>query len=550
MRKILALALAMLLLAVPALAEESATDEPVVITIFHTNDVHARYNSDDGMGYAMMAAFVNAARNAGENVLVMDAGDTLHGTVFANAVQGESIVEIMNAVDYDVMTPGNHDYNYGYDRLKELEAEMDFPLVSANMKLTDGKDAFTPYTILEIADKKIGVVGASNPEMKSAIHPDHIAALDFGDVSYVEEAVKAVQEEGVDAIVILAHWGCNDAYDPNSIEALASIPGVSLVIDGHSHTELYDIQQADGGALVTSTGEYLHNLGKVVLTFNPDQSLEVEAELIPDPGLYEDHGIINAIEDVEEGQSEVLDEVIGETSVRLEGEREIVRTSESNWGNLATNIFMEMTGADVALMNGGNIRQTIEAGPITVRDINTVFPFANIVVTQKITGQALLDALENGISLYPETSGGFPQIAGMTLTFDPEKPAGERITELLIGDTPVDPDAEYVLATNDFLAAGGDNYESLAAFPVEMYMGTMDEMVVEYLKENSPVAPELEGRIRHAGDVVEEPVAEETEAVEEEAPAADVTAAAEEAAAEEDATEDDAAEPEVTEKAS
>ncbi len=502
MRKLLALcmALLMLLTALPSVAEQAPAAEPVVITIFHTNDVHGRYDSSAGMGYAMMASFVNEARKSG-NVLVMDAGDTLHGTVFANAVKGESVVETMNAVGYDVMVPGNHDFNYGYERLKELEAMMDFPLISANVTLKEtGEAAFTPYKILESGGKRIGVVGADTPQMVSAIHPDQIKDLVFGDVSLVADAVKAMQKEGVDAIVVLAHWGCDAAYDPNSMQALATIPGVSLVIDGHSHTSLYDIKQvAEGeGALVTSTGEYLNNLGKVTLTFAPEGGLTVEAELIPNPGRFEDRAVIHAIEKAEAAQSEELDKVVGETTVELVGERAIVRTSESNWGNLACDIFLSATGADVAIMNGGNIRATVAAGPITARDVNTVFPFGNLVVLMEVSGQALVDALEVGLSLYPETSGGFPQVGGMTVTFDPAKDAGSRITELLIQGEPVDPEAMYKLATNDYLAAGGDNYASLAEYPVQFYMGAMDELVVDYLRENSPVAPELEGRIKLA----------------------------------------------------
>lgn len=488
------LTLAMVCLcAFSAFAEETA--EPVVVTIFHTNDVHARYNSDEGMGYAMMAAFVNAARQEGP-VLVMDAGDTLHGNVFANAVQGESIVQILNAIGYDVMTPGNHDFNYGFTRLKELEAMMEFPLISANLLDKSGKAAFAPYVILEAGGKRIGVVGASNPQMESAIHPDQIRDIEFGDVALVEEAVRAAYEEGVDALIILCHWGADDAYDPNSVEALATIEGVHLVIDGHSHTRLYDIvQPAEGeGALVTSTGEYLQNLGRVTITFTTEGALEVEAELIPQPLYYEDHALINTIEAVEEEQSEALDEVVGETTVDLEGERAIVRTQESNWGNLAADIFLEMTGADVAIMNGGNIRKSLSAGPVTIRDINEVFPFANIVVTQQVTGQVLLDTLEVGLSLYPETNGGFPQIGGMTVTFDPAQEPGARIVEVLVGGEPLDPEATYTLVTNDFLAAGGDNYP-LGDYPVEMYIGTMDEVIVTYLRENSPVSPAVDGRL-------------------------------------------------------
>ncbi len=496
MKKFLALLLGLLMLlsVFPAAAEETAP-QPVVVTIFHTNDVHGRYDSSAGMGYAMMASYVNEARKAG-NVLVLDAGDTLHGTIFAGATKGESIVAVMNTIAYDAMAAGNHDFNYGLEHLKTLAGEMAFPLLSANILLAaTGEPAFTPYVILESGGKRIAVVGAQNPEMVSAIHPDHVKDLTFGGVDLVEKAVQAARKEGADAVIILAHWGANDGYNPNSMDSLAQIPGVSLVIDGHSHTSLYDIKQAEEGALVTSTGEYLNALGKVTMTFAPEGGLEVVAELIPNPKRFEDHTVISAIEEQEAAQSAALDQVVGETTVELVGERAIVRTEESNWGNLATDIFLSATGADVAIMNGGNIRATVKAGPITARDVNTVFPFGNLVVLLEVSGQALKDALEVGLSLYPETNGGFPQIGGMTLTFDPAKPAGERITELLIRGEAVDLEAMYKLATNDFLAAGGDNYASLAAYPVQFYMGAMDEVIIDYLRESGPVSPEVEGRI-------------------------------------------------------
>lgn len=177
------------------------------------------------------------------------------------------------------------------------------------------------------------------------------------------------------------------------------------------------------------------------------------------------------------------------------GERADVRTSESNWGNLACDIFIEATGADVALINGGNIRATTAAGPITARDIFTVFPFGNLVVMLEVDGQALIDSIEVGLSLYPEANGGFPQVGGMSFTFDPAKDAGERIVELLIAGEPVDPEATYKLATNDFLAAGGDGFTALAEFGITMEIGAMDEVITDYFRENSPVAPAVEGRI-------------------------------------------------------
>ncbi|HIQ62279.1 MAG TPA: bifunctional metallophosphatase/5'-nucleotidase [Candidatus Avichristensenella intestinipullorum] len=543
MKKLLALliALAMLWAVVPSLAEDGASEEPVSVTIFHTNDTHGRYDSAEGMGFAMMASFVNAERANGANVLVLDAGDTLHGTVFANIGEGENIVEVMNSIGYSAMTPGNHDFNYGYDRLKELEETMDFPLLNANILLEDGSHAFTPYTILEIAGKKIAIVGAANPTIQSSIHPDYIQGLVFEGIEPVAEAVQAVRDEA-DAVIILCHWGCDAAYDPNSVEALASIEGVSLVIDGHSHTALYDIVQhsreedaQSDPPLVTSAGEYLQWLGKVVLTF-AEEGLYVQASLIPDPGLYEDHDIINLLETLESEQSEEMDQVVGSTSVELIGEREIVRRSESNWGNLVCDILLDATDADVAITNGGSIRATIPAGDITARDVNTVFPFGNLVVLMEVSGQDLLDSLEGGLSVYPETNGGFPQVGGMTVRFDPAAEPGERIVEVLVGGEPLDPEATYKLATNDYLATGQDGYTPLGEAEVLFTMGAMDEVIINYLKENSPVAPEVEGRmvaIDAQAEAEAEP--EETEAETEAEETTEPTAEDESEEAEDDA---------------
>ncbi|MDL2206834.1 bifunctional metallophosphatase/5'-nucleotidase, partial [Eubacteriales bacterium OttesenSCG-928-N13] len=492
MKKWLSLVLAalMLLSALPAMAEQA--EEPVTITIFHTNDVHGRYDSSTGMGYAMMSSYVNEARNAGENVLVLDAGDTTHGTIFANSTEGESIIQILNELKCDAFAVGNHDFNYGKDRLLTLSELANFPMLSANLLNEDGSYIFKPYTIIEIAGKKIAIVGAQNPDMKTAIHPDHIAGIDFAGVDQVQKAVDEVKDQA-DAVIILAHWGADDAYDPNS-SVLAALDGVDLVIDGHSHTELQNIVQIEGNAPVTSTGEYLNNLGRVTLSFVGDV-IEIEPTLIPNPQRFEDHAILSIVSEIEASQAEVLDTVIGKTDVDLVGEREIVRTQESNWGDFACDAFVQVTGADIALLNGGNIRKTVPAGDITIRNVNEVFPFANYIVVLNISGEQIKAMLEHGYSNLPETSGGFPQIGGMTVTVDISKPKGERVSDLMIGGAPVEPSKLYQLVTNDFLAAGGDGYEMLADLPMLLQMGIMDEMVTNIIREQGTIAPTTDGRI-------------------------------------------------------
>jgi 5'-nucleotidase len=205
--------------------------------------------------------------------------------------------------------------------------------------------------------------------------------------------------------------------------------------------------------------------------------------------------MINAIEDIEAAQADVLDTVIGTAAAELTGAREIVRTQESNWGDLVCEIFIEATGADIAFVNGGGIRASVPAGDITIRNINETYPFGNYVCVIDISGAILKEALEHGFSNLPEASGGFPQVGGMTMTVDPGQAPGERVSDLMIQGEPMDPEKIYRLATNDFLAAGGDGYAMLAECPMLLEMGFMDEVVISYIKDKGTVSPETDGRI-------------------------------------------------------
>ncbi len=179
----------------------------------------------------------------------------------------------------------------------------------------------------------------------------------------------------------------------------------------------------------------------------------------------------------------------------LEGSRQYVRTGETNLGNLVADAMLEETGADVAITNGGGIRDSIDVGPITVKEIITVFPFGNYIVAKEVTGAEILEALEFGVRSYPDTEGGFPHIGGMSFTFDPSQEPLSRVTSLSIQGAPVDVEATYVLATNDFMAAGGDGYSMFADNPILGEYDALDMVLERYLEKHSPVAPEVEGRI-------------------------------------------------------
>ncbi len=503
---------------------DKVSEKAAVITILHTNDVHSRVegNDKDQIGYARLAAIVKGTRANGPTLL-LDAGDTLHGMAFANLEKGMSVVKLMNMLGYDAMAPGNHDFNYGFDRLKELEKEMDFSLLSANIMGADGKNAFSPYTILECGGHKIAVIGAENPQMVTAIHPDMIKGLTFESLDVLKDVVKEAAEQS-DAVIILAHWGADDAYKPNS-GALAAIPGVDLVIDGHSHTFFENIKQVDGHALVVSAGEYMKNIGRVVMRFDPNGKLaectalpipfEMAAENIPDEETAAFIGTIQAAQD------EILNIVVGKTEVKLDGERETNRTGETNLGNLATDALRWYTNADIAFTNGGGIRKSIEQGSITKRDVVEVFPFGNSVVTIEVSGEQILAAMEHGLSKYPEQNGGFPQISNAKIVFDGQAQPGGRVLLMEVGGKPIEKDKNYILATNDFLAAGGDGYEMFKGETILQYRGTMDEAFGAYVTEKGVVDTKVEGRVTVAPPVepVAEPAAKEEPAKEEAAKA-------------------------------
>ena len=495
MKKFLSLLLAVLLALsfVPAMGEQAAA--PVKITIFHTNDVHANAEpTSSGMGYAMMAGYIKAAKAAKENVLVLDAGDTFHGTVFATAVEGASIAQVLNAVGYDAMTPGNHDFNYGLNRLKELEASLAFPVINCNIYTAGGARAFTPYIIKEIAGKKIGIIGVATPDMVPKIHPDRVAGLQFKGIEEVEACIAEIKDE-TDAILLLSHWGITGEVVTS--EALAKLPGVDLVIDGHSHDAWPGGRAVEGGALIVSAGEKLNSLGKVTLTFEAG-CVVAQAELIPAPKVFEDRFVLKVMDEVKAAQDVTLLQVVGKTAVDLDGERANVRTRETNLGNVAADAILEYTGAEVAITNGGGIRASIPAGDITLKDVVTVFPFGNIVVTKEITGADIRAALEHGLRMYPDQNGGFPQVAGMKAVFDPSKEAESRIVSIEIGGAPLQEDKTYLLATNDFMAAGGDGYAMFTAAPISRQFGGLDEALKAYLEAHGEISPAVEGRIAAA----------------------------------------------------
>lgn len=511
-------------------ASSTATDS-IEAVIIHTNDVHGRILEEKGViGDAKAAAVIEEERSKVENTIVVDAGDAFQGLPISNSTKGEDRANIMNQVGYDAMAVGNHEFDFGMDQAIKYKETLNFPLLSANTYV-NGARVFEASTIVDKTPTVVGdefvVIGVTTPETAIKTHPKNIEGVTFADpITEVNKVIDEVEARALadnrvyNNYIILAHLGV-DATTPvewrgsTLAEALSQNSKLAgkrvIVIDGHSHT----VQSATYGDNVTynQTGSYLNNIGKVTLK---SEQLLGEASLIsaadtasvtPDALITE---LVNEIKVKYEGENAQV--VIENNPVELNGERSNVRVRETNLGNAVTDAIYAygQTGfsnkTSLAVTNGGGLRATIAKDqPVTKGDIIAVLPFGNIISQITVTGQQIQDMFtkslssalqtdketgkflldENGAPLF-EASGGFLQISGATVFYDPTLPVKERV--LLIGilnpETgeydDLDLEKTYYLATNDFLAAGGDGYTMLGGAREEG--PSMDSVFADYLK--------------------------------------------------------------------
>lgn len=479
---------------------QNVVAQEVKITLLHTNDTHARIvESKTELGYSRIAAAFADAKAKNPNTLLIDLGDTFHGLPIANIDQGASVVKLMNELGYSFMTTGNHDYNYGFDRLMELDRMAGFQILAANV-YKDGKRVFTPYSIQNIDGVRVAFFGLATPETAYKTDPKGIEGVSFTDPIVEARMVLSEIAGKYDVLVLLSHIGVDKSSDPTAIQLAQALPQIDVILDGHSHTSLADIQKENTtGVLITSTGAYGAGLGVVDLVIGADRKVASKTArtitVANSPELKGDARIAQMITDLGKAQDAVLMQVVGKTAVALEGKREIVRTSQTNLGTLIANAMLYVTGADVALMNGGGIRDSIPAGDITKKQIFTIQPFGNYIQTGKVKGSEFKAILENGVGKLPAPDGRFPHLANLTYTLDVSKPAGDRVSNIMIGGKPVDPDKEYVLATLNFIFNGGDDYRMLVGkaqndFPSDAevfikyaeYLGTITNENMVYKK--------------------------------------------------------------------
>ncbi len=463
------------------------------IVVLYVNDVHC--GIEDNLGYQDLVTVKNAYEAMGHTVILVDNGDAIQGDIVGTLSKGEAIINIMNEAGFDVAVPGNHEFDYGMERFLELSNKADFDYVSCNFVDKNGEAVFEPYVIKEVDGVKIAFVGVCTPKTLTTSTPAYFMD-DNGEFIYsfeqdetgeklyacVQEAVDGARAEGAQFVIALTHLGTEADCSPwMSTEVIENTTGIDAVLDGHSHSVWVEehVKDKDGNEVIlTSTGTKLANIG--VLTISNDKTLH--STLVND-AVSEEETMQDVIDAVNEENEEIIDTVVAHTDVDLviadpATDERIVRVAETNLGDLCADAYRAMSGADIAFVNGGGVRSTINAGDITYGDIIKVHPFGNSMCMVEATGEEIYEALEMSANALPAEYGGFLQVSGLSFTIDVnvESPVvldenkmfvkvdgDARVKDIMVGEEPLDLEKTYTVACHDYLLLNmGDGYTMFA----------------------------------------------------------------------------------------
>lgn len=556
-KKVLALLTAVALIAamIPSMAfAETSAAKSDDIVILATSDVHCAV--DQNIGYAGLAAYKKAMEEKYNNVILVDAGDAIQGDAIGTLSNGTYLRDIMNKVGYDVVVPGNHEFDYGMDQfLNEIAAKMNVKYISANF-MKEGKLVFDSYKMIDCGGKKVAFVGVCTPETLVKSTPAYFQDKDgnyiysFAQGDNGKELYKAVQagiddakKAGADYVIAVGHLGDDSASTPwTSTEVIANTTGLNAFIDGHAHmTFTKPVKDKAGKAVqVVSTGTKLENIGKVVISSKGVVSV---ANVTKEEAAAKDADVEKFVEEIKAKYETVIKQVVAKSDVDLrthseDGETRLVRSQETNLGDLCADAYKSVLGTDIAFINGGGVRAEIKKGDVTYGDIIAVHPFGNMACSIEATGQEILDALEFGSRFVGEgENGGFLQVAGLTYEINPfikstvvVNEAGEfvkvagarRVFNVKVNGAAIDPAKKYTLGSHNYmLKQGGDGYVMFKGNKVLRDEVKIDNQVlIDYIQKdlNGRVGQEYaqpQGRIKIAkADEVISPIVQKLEVAE------------------------------------
>lgn len=442
-----------------ALVDFAFAAEPITIRVYHTNDVHGwimprpdKFQTERLIGGgAALAALIG--KETGPK-LVLDAGDWWQGTPEGSLTKGHAVADMFNAIGYDAIVIGNHEYDDGVASLRALVDKMKMPVLSANTFGADGKLVpwARPWIVKEVAGVKVGIFGLTTPQMRRLARNQHIAGLDFrSEVDTARIAVKALKKEGATVIIAITHLGLKGkTQEYEGDQRLArEVPGIDLIVGGHTHTFLNRAIRVKK-TLIVQAGQYLVKAGRTTLVIDPKtKAVSASSDELIDlwvDSVGEDPAMKSIVARHTEAVGNLFATVIATapTSLGREPDR------ESALGDWMTDCFRETLGVETALINGGGIRAELPAGPITLRSIFNAMPFDNRMVKLTVKGADLRSLFDHGVGM-----GKIIQVSGVNIEYHRPRAAGKRIAKIAVGGAPIDDERIYSIATMDFLLNGG-----------------------------------------------------------------------------------------------
>ena len=497
------------------------------LTILHTNDIHSRIESINkydstcdaedeaegscfgGMARVKTAIDAMRAELANENFIVLDAGDPFQGSLFYTTYKGKAEAEFMEAVGYNVMAVGNHEFDDGPAGLAGFVDAVSFPVISGNLDLSgepllNGK--VKNHVVTEVGGTKIGIISALATDTVETSSPG--AGIIFQDeIESLTADVEILKKEGVNIVIALTHVGL-----PKDLEIIKAVPGIDVVIGGHSHTKMLNDGESQpyptmvDGRPVAQAYAYSKYVGKLTVTFDDAGNVTAASgdPVLLDASVTPDASMLERIAEMGAPIEEMKKRVVASTDAVIDGDRSVCRTAECPMGNLVAEAMLDRVkdqGISIAIQNGGGLRASIDAGEVTMGEVLTVLPFQNSLSTFMVSGQTVIDALENGVSQVEEVKGRFPQVAGLQFKWDASVAANEgRVQEVLVRDgdswVPIDPNKNYGVVSNNYVRNGGDGYKMFQqAENVYDYGPNLADVTAEFLAKQNGYKPYTDGRI-------------------------------------------------------
>jgi len=517
-------------MAAPAAAETT-------LHILHINDLHSRIQpinrfdstcdaEDDAAGecfggVARIATAIADLRTEleGENVLVLDAGDQFQGSLMFTTYRGDAAVEFMNAIGFDAMASGNHEWNNGPAGFARFIEQADFPVLAGNLDVAREpavSGLLRDTLVLDVGGARVGIVSALATDTVETSSPGpNVVFTD--EIEALQVDVDRLTGQGVDRIIALTHVGL-----PDDIRIAEAVTGIDAIVGGHSHTLLSNADEDAAGPYpifvanpdgvdvpIVQAYAYSKYLGHLTLAFDDEGHVTGASgdTLLLDASVAPDAAIAARVAELAMPIERTMSNVIGETSAFIEGDRSVCRAMECAMGNLVADAMLARVadqGIQIAIQNGGGLRASIDAGQVTMGEIFTVLPFQNTLATFRLTGADIVAALENGVSEVEEGAGRFPQVAGMRYAWNPDAAPGARIVsaELRTADgwTAIEAEATYGVVSNDYMRRGGDGYAVFRDNGMNAYdFGPgLEQVVADFVARNSPYTPYTDGRIAEA----------------------------------------------------